>query len=95
MATLLYWPIVDVDVESLADPASILMADQNDHLYYELEQLIKNLTVNQQRRLYMKYYLEMANVEIAEVEQVSYSAVRNSIDQSIIYIRRKMYKFIH
>ncbi len=95
MAKLLYWPIVDVDVESLADPASILMADQNDHLYYELEQLIKNLTVNQQRRLYMKYYLEMANVEIAEVEQVSYSAVRNSIDQSIIYIRRKMYKFIH
>ncbi|WP_405315766.1 hypothetical protein [Faecalibacillus faecis] len=43
----------------------------------------------------MKYYLEMSNVEIAEVEQVSYSAVRKSIDQSIRYIRRKMYKFIH
>lgn len=95
MATLLYWPILDVDVESLPDPSSTQMANQNDHLYYELEQLIKDLTVIQQRRLYMKYYLEMSNVEIAEVEQVSYSAVRKSIDQSIIYIRRKMHKFIH
>ena len=95
MATLLYWPIVDVDVESLPDPASTLEANQNDCLYYELEQLIKDLTVIQQRRLYMKYYLEMSNVEIAEVEQVSYSAVRKSIDQSIRYIRRKMYRFIH
>lgn len=95
MVTLLYWPIVDVDVESLPDPSSTQMANQNDHLYYELEQLIKDLTVIQQRRLYMKYYLEMLNVEIAEVEQVSYSAIRKSIDQSIRYIRRKMYKFIH
>ena len=95
MATLLYWPIVDVDVESLPDPASTLMANKREYLYYELEQVTKDLTVIQQRRLYMKYYLEMSNVEIAEVEQVSYSAVRKSIDQSIIYIRRKMHKFIH
>ena len=95
MATLLYWPIVDVDVESLPDPASTLTVNQTEHLYYELEQLTKDLTAVQQRRLYMKYYLEMSNVEIAEVEQVSYSAVRKSIDQSIRYIRRKMYKFIH
>ena len=95
MATLLYWPIVDVDVESLPDPASTLMANKRESLYYELEQVTKDLTAIQQRRLYMKYYLEMSNVEIAEVEQVSYSAVRKSIDQSIRYIRRKMYKFIH
>lgn len=95
MATLLYWPIVDVDVESLPDPASTLMANKREYLYYELELLMKDLTAIQQRRLYMKYYLEMSNVEIAEVEQVSYSAVRKSIDQSIRYIRRKMYKFIH
>lgn len=95
MATLLYWPIADVDVESLPDPASTLMANKREHLYYELEQVTKDLTAIQQRRLYMKYYLEMSNVEIAEVEQVSYSAVRKSIDQSIRYIRRKMYKFIH
>lgn len=95
MAKLLYWPIVDADVESLADPSSTLMAKQRNQLYYELEQVTKDLTAIQQRRLYMKYYLEMSNVEIAEVEQVSYSAVRKSIDQSIRYIRRKMYKFIH
>lgn len=95
MATLLYWPIVDVDVESLPDPASTLTVNQTEHLYYELEQLIKDLTAVQQTRLYMRYYLEMSNVEIAEVEQVSYSAIRKSIDQSIRYIRRKMYKFIH
>ena len=89
MATLLYWPIVDVDVESLPDPASTLMANKRESLYYELEQVTKDLTAIQQRRLYMKYHLEMSNVEIAEVEQVSY------IDQSIRYIRRKMYKFIH
>ena len=95
MATLLYWPIVDVDVESLPDPASTLTANKREYLYYELEQATKDLTAIQQIRLYMKYYLEMSNVEIAEVEQVSYSAVRKSIDQSIRYIRRKMYKFIH
>lgn len=71
------------------------MANQKEHLYYELDLLMKDLTAIQQRRLYMKYYLEMSNVEIAEVEQVSYSAVRKSIDQSIRYIRRKMYRFIH
>lgn len=95
MAKLLYWPIVNVDVESLPDPASTFTANKKEHLYYELELLMKDLTTIQQRRLYMKYYLELSNVEIAEVEKVSYSAVRKSIDQSIRYIRRKMYKFIH
>lgn len=95
MATLLYWPIVDIDVESLPAPASTLTANQRNQLYHELEQVTKDLTAIQQRRLYMKYYLEMSNVEIAKVEQVSYSAIHKSIDQSIRYIRRKMYKFIH
>ena len=89
MAKLLYWPIVDADVESLADPSSTLMAKQRNQLYYELEQVTKDLTAIQQRRLYMKYYLEMSNVEIAEVEQVSYSAVRKSIDQSIACHRQR------
>ena len=56
MATLLYWPILDVDVESLPDPSSTLMANQKERLYYEIEQLMKDLTAIQQRRLYMKYY---------------------------------------
>ena len=43
MATLLYWPIVDVDVESLPDPASTLMANKRESLYYELEQVTKDL----------------------------------------------------
>lgn len=43
MAKLLYWPIVDADVESLPDPSSTQMANQRNQLYHELGQVTKDV----------------------------------------------------
>ena len=61
MEKFLYWPIVDIDIELLPDPNSTPIANQRENLYHELNQLTKDLTDVQQRRLYMRYYLEMSN----------------------------------
>lgn len=52
---------------------------------------MKELTYIQKRRIYMKYYINMKNVDIAKIENVSEGAIRKSIKQSISYLRRKMY----
>ena len=52
---------------------------------------MKELTYIQKRRIYMKYYINMKNVDIAKIETVSEGAIRKSIKQSISYLRRKMY----
>ena len=40
----------------------------------------------------MKYYLNMSNVKIAKIENVSEGAIRKSITQSINRLRRKMFQ---
>ena len=84
---------IDKDIEMIADPLS--MKAYEDSLYNLNTMLVINLkflTKKQKKRLYMKYYLNMSNVKIAKIENVSEGAIRKSITQSINRLRRKMFQ---
>ena len=87
---------IDKDIEMIADPLSMKaykskLYDLNNMLVINL----KYLTKKQKKRLYMKYYLNMSNVKIARIENVSEGAIRKSINQSINKLRGKMFQYIY
>lgn len=86
---------IDKDIESIADPLSMKAYNSLYDLNNILRINIKLLTKKQRRRLYMKYYLNMSNVKIARMENVSEGAIRKSIMQSINKLRRKLFKYIY
>ena len=87
---------IDKDIESIADPLS--MKAYEDSLYNLNTMLVINLkflTKKQKKRLYMKYYLNISNVKIAKIENVSEGAIHKSIIQNINKLRRKMFQYIY
>ena len=86
---------IDKDIESIADPLSMKAYNCLYDLNNILRINIKLLTKKQRRRLYMKYYLNMSNIKIAKIENVSEGAIRKSITQSINKLRKKMFKYIY
>lgn len=86
---------IDKDIELIADPLSMKAYDSLYDLNNILRINIKMLTKKQRRRLHMKYYLNMSNIKIARVENVSEGAIRKSIMQSINKLRRKLFKYIY
>ena len=89
------YDFIHIDMESVADPLSTTHFSYLKEVQSVMLNHMKELTSIQKRRIYMKYYINMKNVYIAKIENVSEGAIRKSIKQSISYLRRKMYKYIH
>ena len=76
---------IDEDIELIADPLS--MKAYEDSLYDLNNMLVINLkflTKKQNKRLYMKYYLNMSNIKIAKIENVMNFLFSFLLDFSIL-----------
>lgn len=89
------YDFIHIDMESIADSLSTTHFSNLKEVQSVMLNHMKELTSIQKRRIYMKYYMNMKNVDIAKIENVSEGAIRKSIKQGISYLRRKMYEYIH
>lgn len=77
----------------LEDKTTIHDQLKKDYLIENLYSSIETLTAKQKRRVISYYFNNESIEEIAVKEQVSESAIRKSIHQSLIQLKRKLNKY--
>lgn len=84
---------VEVDVNSIIDISSTEDEIKKRKMIAYMIECIDDLTEIQQQRLTKHYLLGQTKISIAREENVSISAVKKSIDQSLFQLRRKMNRY--
>lgn len=77
----------------LEDKTTIYDQLKKDYLVENLYKSLEVLTPKQKRRVISYYFNNDSIEEIAVKEQVSESAIRKSIHQSLIHLKRKLNKY--
>lgn len=77
----------------LEDKATIDNQLKKEYLIENLNKSLEALTTKQKRRVISYYFNNESIEEIAMKEQVSESAIRKSIHQSLIQLKRKLNKY--
>lgn len=84
---------VELDVNSIIDIYSTEVEVEKRKMIAYMIECIDDLTERQQQRLTKHYLLGQTLISIAKEEDVSISAVKKSIDQSLFQLRRKMKRY--
>ena len=77
----------------LEDKTTIDNQLKKEHLKKNLYKSLETLTTKQKRRVISYYFNNESIEEIALKEQVSESAIRKSIHQSLVQLKRKLNKY--
>lgn len=77
----------------LEDKTTIDNQLKKEHLKENLYKPLETLTTKQKRRVISYYFNNESIEEIALKEQVSESAIRKSIHQSLVQLKRKLNKY--
>lgn len=77
----------------LEDKTTIDNQLKKEHLKKNLYKSLETLTTKQKRRVFSYYFNNESIEEIALKEQVSESAIRKSIHQSLVQLKRELNKY--
>ncbi len=98
MFTIIYINKETIEVKQdylyeLEDKITLYDQLKNEYLIENLYSSLETLTTKQKRRVISYYFNNDSIKEIALKEQVSESAIRKSIYQSLIQLKRKLNKY--
>ncbi|MEK4425301.1 sigma-70 family RNA polymerase sigma factor [Solibacillus sp. FSL K6-1523] len=57
-------------------------------VHYDVERMLTNLTLNEQQIMYLKYYEQRKNKEIAEIQQIPEGTVKSKIHHILLKLRK-------
>jgi len=74
----------------LAIDTILVQSELNIEQGRKLEKAFKSLSKNQQQILYLKYYQDFDNKEIAEILKINYQSARNALNRAMIKLRNNL-----
>lgn len=86
--------IIDLNALSKENHSLSLEVNEGDTSAIEIQSIISQLPKNQQEILHLKYYQGLSNAQIAEVLDIKYQSVSNSLHRILSSFRKKIQKKI-